>query len=629
MTLLPLETYILCASNVVYLIDPTTSEPPVSFLASNDTVHTIVTSSSSGASIPTAFLAAAENNFYVNVFDVKSGGLTGTLVAGGDVEYITSSVNDGGKGPVVKGSEWMDIVAIVTKEGILELFPAAFRFEIPQTQKESLSLKEIQKKRVHKATAFVKVVRPDKSAQSVPLSAVSFEGNDLILVWIEAGVNPVFERVQWRNNKTGALTIAGTKEITRAKSGSGLVSAAATGIQRLDQTRVDESRTVVANDETTEDTGMMLDTPEIIDISSAEEDSDSDESELPQKKLTNGDSIVDTSMQDAGSEAGSEADGEMVETEEQPSFGDLIRTTAPETIDVTDAFDDSDGKAVAAVGNQNTQLSSGMSLGTVLSQALRTNDLNLLESCLHFHDLNIIRATIERLPPVHATTLLTKLAERLHNRPGRAGSLMVWVQWTLVAHGGYLASKPDVMKQLTALHRVVKERAMSLQPLLTLKGKLDMLDAQMNLRKSMQKRYALDADGEGDDEDAVIYVEGQEESSSEEDLSGKNGPTTTTSKNKGKSSKPTITNGISSHSDEDMDDLPSNPDDNNINSEDETSDSDSNPLLDREASETDDDSGNEFADKVDYDDVDSLDEDEEAEADMEEILRKQARKGKL
>ena len=626
MTLLPLETSILCASNVVYLIDPTTTEQPACFSASNDTVHTLISSSLNHANAPSAFLAAAENNLYVNVFNMKTGSLAGSLVAENDVELVAASAKDSEVSAAEVGVE-LDTVAAVTKDGIIELFPHAFTFATAKSQTETFSLRGIQKNKTHKATAFVKFVRPDKTTVPVPITAISFEGNDLVIAWVEAGMDPNFERIQWRNAQTRSLAFTGIKEITRAKSGSGLVAANTNGIPSLDQTRVDESRTVIANNEESEGTVPMLDAPEIIDISSAEEDSDSNTSESPPQRLTNGDSNMDRSMLGAGSEI----DGEIEETEE-PSFGDLLRASAPEAIDVIGAFDEPDKRAITTVSSQNMQLSSGLSLGTVLSQALRTNDLNMLESCLHFNDLNVIRATIERLPAVYATTLLTKLAERLHNRPGRAGSLMVWIQWTLVAHGGYLAGKPEIVKKLASLHRVVKERANSLQALLSLKGKLDMLDAQMNLRKKMQKHYGMDEGGEEDEEDAVIYVEGQEDPSSQEDLGDEGRSAKVTLKNNGKIGKAAITNGGLSEDEKNMDALPSDLDGAATDSEDELNDSDSNPLLDQEASETDTDSGNEFVDDVDYDDLDSLDDEDEeaeAEAEMEEPLRKQHQRSKL
>jgi len=93
--------------------------------------------------------------------------------------------------------------------------------------------------------------------------------------------------------------------------------------------------------------------------------------------------------------------------------------------------------------------------------------------------------------------------------------LMVWVQWAIVSHGGYLAGQPEVMLHMGSLIRVIKERANGLQPLLQLKGKLDMLSAQLELRRSVQARLAKDQEQE--EEEAVIYVEGQDESSSDEE----------------------------------------------------------------------------------------------------------------
>ncbi|KAH0152256.1 NUC189-domain-containing protein, partial [Aureobasidium melanogenum] len=169
--------------------------------------------------------------------------------------------------------------------------------------------------------------------------------------------------------------------------------------------------------------------------------------------------------------------------------------------------------------NQDRSLSlpTATSLGTVLTQALRTNDRDLLETCFQMTDLPSIRSTIQRLQSPLVASLLQRLAERLHKRPGRAGNLMVWVQWSLVSHGGYLASQPDVLKKLKTLSRVIKERANGLQSLVTLKGKLDMLNAQIELRKSVQEtRDGRFDDGDNVDDD-VIYVEGQDDLSSDDE----------------------------------------------------------------------------------------------------------------
>ena len=224
---------------------------------------------------------------------------------------------------------------------------------------------------------------------------------------------------------------------------------------------------------------------------------------------------------------------------EEPSFGELLQAQAPaEPIDVTSAFASGEYKnnslmnrkdhaATTTSSTRNTYNGpiTANSLGTVLTQALRTNDNDLLESCLGLTDYAGVRATIERLPSHLATTLLLRLAERLHRRPGRAGNLMIWVQWSLVAHGGYLASQTEAAAKLSILQRVVRERADGLQPLLRLKGKLDMLAAQLELRKKMKQRRpergtgADDEDGDDDEEDdeGIIYVEGAEKADDDDD----------------------------------------------------------------------------------------------------------------
>ncbi|KAI0137507.1 Dip2/Utp12 family-domain-containing protein [Xylariales sp. AK1849] len=200
-------------------------------------------------------------------------------------------------------------------------------------------------------------------------------------------------------------------------------------------------------------------------------------------------------------------DGDSDQELAAPTFGDLVR--ANETIDVPAALSAQPPSALALPGRSLAPPSLS-SLGTVLSQALRTDDVDLLESCLHTTDLPTIRNTIQRLDSSLAGNLLTKLASRMHRRPGRAGSLMTWVQWTLVAHGGALATQPGLVKKLSELNRVLEERSRGLSSLLALKGKLDMLESQMQLRRSMQRNADSDDDEESDGEEGIVYVEGEE-----------------------------------------------------------------------------------------------------------------------
>jgi len=271
------------------------------------------------------------------------------------------------------------------------------------------------------------------------------------------------------------------------------------GVSDKRTTRVDESKAVVAPDGNSN-------TNQVIDISSAAEDSSEYESDADHtaKPQTNGQQAI------AGAEDVDMVDGEPEDAEE-PSFGDMLSARHPEPIDVQSAFPQDEQHAVVpSTGKQVLAAPTGTSLSTVLTQALRTNDKDMLETCFQMADQQSIRTTIQRLQSHLVGPLMQRLAERIHRRPGRTGHLMTWIQWSLVAHGGYLVTQPEIMGKLRALNQVLRERAQGLQPLLQLKGKLDMLGAQLELRRQTLATSARARDDE-DDEAGVLYIEGQDD----------------------------------------------------------------------------------------------------------------------
>lgn len=536
-------------------------------------------------------------------------------------------------------------LAAVNKDGILELFPSPFDFS--QTSNKSDNVKARAKQMTRKPAAVLKIVRPEQPSPHVPLVDCCFDGNDVLMAWAEGGVNLVFHRVQWRDDETGRLLLQGTNELVRAKSGAGLGALVTNGVKDVGRTHVDESHTVVVSGKAAPDFSGA-DPSSAIDISSGEDGSDYSEDEeenagtgnapgpvsqepAPQDQETNieprsvsqdhGLADGDVTMEDVKPEndavAGATEEPEISGDNGGPSFGELMRANAPDTIDVSAKFTAQNQQALTTTGERSVQLPTGMSLGTVLTQSLRTNDVNLLETCFHVKDLAIVRATIERIDSSLATILLERLAERLHSRPGRAGSLMVWIQWTIVAHGGYLASQRELMKKLSSLHGVVGERANSLPLLLALKGKLDMLEAQMNLRKAMQTRSRINALDE-DDEEGVIYVEGQEHSDSEDDAADDSAPNDLVSRDMAKASFQDGVSGLgkSGEDEEDEENEENEADERPVktngvipDSEDTVSESEDGGLINDEAESTDPDSGDERSEEeIDYDDIDSVSE---------------------
>ncbi len=361
-------------------------------------------------------------------------------------------------------------------------------------------------------------------------------------------------------------------------------------VKVLGKGNLDESRTLVSGggNATKISVNGLEDVVDISSDSEPDKDEISDAESVVEEASVAGEDVVmdgiETSVEPAVLEDAEEAG--------EPSFGDLVKANAAEMIDVAGALEDPSPQTVTYPKGAPKQPPSGASLGTVLTQALRTNDISLLESCLHTTDINTIRATIQRLDSSLAGKLLQKLAERIHKRPGRAGSLMVWVQWTLVTNGGYLATQPHLIRSLAELNKVIDERAKGLSSLLSLKGKLDMLEAQIELRRSMQTQRRLDED---EDDEGVIYVEGQE---SEEEGAV----------------KAKLSNGdLRDISDVDSDVSEDMPLTNGAiaDSEDEEGDSsDGEDMIDMEAEETDADSGDE---EVDHDDEDSQDEDDDSD----------------
>ncbi|KAL8839791.1 MAG: hypothetical protein Q9170_001602 [Blastenia crenularia] len=535
--LCPFGSSVLCASHKVYLLDPDGTKSATSFTASNNFLHSIKGSSmdSSISTSPTYFLTVADTDRFINVFNKEIGASIGSLVAENDVIKIAIASNDEATlDNEALPPDYADLaLAAINKEGVLEIFDSPFKFGSSSAPKEVESLKTRMKQRTRKAKAFVKVVRPDKVKASVPLLDAMFQDHELVLAWVEGGVDLRFDRLPWKERGAAEILLEGVHELVRGKGAAAVGAVVMNGVKDMGKMHVDESQAVVTTGEQPDNTQMVVEEQsEVINISSAEEETDyeDEDEELPERPpQSSSDSEPPLeAISQQGSPPPVDADVTMEDTDgkaqpreesagpgaDEPSFGEMIRANAPGPVDVQIAFAAPNAQSLAPTSGRQFELPSGMSLGTVLTQSLRTNDVSLLETCLHVHDHAIVRATIERLDSSLASTLVQKLAERFHSRPGRAGSLLIWIQWTMVAHGGYLASQPGAMKTLAALHRVISERARSLPLLLSLKGKLDMLESQMNLRASMHARSKAQITADEDDEDNVIYVEGQEEDDS-------------------------------------------------------------------------------------------------------------------
>ena len=479
-------------------------------------IHSLISEPSvSESHDPSSFLAAARDSRSINVCSIDDSEIIGNLNAGNDVERLVSST------PPVAMTDDFDpqALAAISKDGRVDLFISPFsNWRSSEIYEQNIKIN--RKNKVRRPDATIEVKRVGKATPVLPILDVSFQRTELIIAINEGPSDVAFQRLSWSRND-GSLTFTGLQTITKART-STFGTETMNGIKDLGHTHVDESRAVIVQGGDAYN-GHPPER-EVIEISSAEEESSGSEFEdgaMPAEEfpgtvtVVNGADNADVEMMDAEENNIVEQDNK-----EEPSFGDILRAKAIGTVDVSRSFVAEPDQALVPAGDKRLVASSGLSLGTILTQSLHTNDSASLENCFSVEDLQIVRATIERLNSGLAITLLQRLAERLHSRPGRAGSLLVWIQWTLVAHGGYLSSLSNAPQKLSSLYQVIGYRANGLQSLLSLKGKLDMLEAQVNLRKSSQQRHSALLSYQNQDRGDLIYVEGQEESSSEDDLSG-------------------------------------------------------------------------------------------------------------
>jgi U3 small nucleolar RNA-associated protein 5 len=476
-----------------------------------NSIHTLISSSVDLANLSGQFLAA-DSDRYINIFDCDKRKLLGSLVADNEIEFV--SFYPGSQGSRSKQGGNMSrsnlfqrqILAAVTRGGVIEIFPKPFHQSESQSSAAANIVKSLRKTMTRRSEATVKVIRPGKSRTVIPIVSLCFQGPDLVVAVADGGVNLMFERLRWQDEDTGELILQGYKEIVKSNFASVLGSAGVNGVKDLGKFHVDESHTVVEQGGIAEGIPVEEPSQDAVLISSDDEQVSLENGESEESREVRNNEVLGPQDEDIGME------------DAEPSFGDLLQANASGPIDVEAGLDNADTRTLTS-GKPATslQLPSGLSLATVLSQSLKTNDNTLLESCFHTTDTNIIRATIQRMDSSLATILLHKLADRLSSRPGRYGHLLVWVQWTCVAHGGVISGKPDILKKMSSLFEVMDQRSATLSSLLLLKGKLDMLDAQLGLRQNIRNRTR---GSQSDDEEGVIYVEGQEEDDSEDEDAG-------------------------------------------------------------------------------------------------------------
>ena len=603
----------MCASAAPYTITiiSSTDHRTGTFDSLRNSIHTILRSGSSAAEVGETFLAADADR-YINLYGVDSKKLLRTLNASGRVESMSLCTLK-----AEKGNPSTQLLAVTTHDGIVELFTAPFQQPSEQPTANG-AIKSKRKSLTRKANASIKLVKPDTKGTMVQIFQASVQGPDVVIASAEGGVDVSFQKIRWQDEGTGELLFDGVKEVVRSKGASSLKSAAMNGVKDIGSVHVDESKVIVGDADTEGNSQVAA-----IEISSEDEDeeagmSDADEIDLEEDNAAKEADAqnMDAEMPDIDAVHSADAEEEG-EADAEPTFGELLAAKNPGTISIADALVPAESSAlVGTAPGKGLSIPSGVSLSTVLTQSLRTNDQNLLASCFNTQDMDTIRLTVQRLASSLAGNLLQKLAERLSSRPGRYGHLLVWVQWTCIAHGGAIAGRPDVSSKIKTLYNVLSQRSKSLDNLLLLKGKLDMLEAQLTLRRQLKANRGLARDP--DDADDVIYIEGQadDDFSSDEDEAANSRHATVKSKPAKRSLQDLVEDDAESDDDEEIPltngILHSDEDDSAGDSEEEVTERDNGGLIDDEADESGEDSH-----PSDREEESEEEEEDSAEADSE------------
>ena len=151
-------------------------------------------------------------------------------------------------------------------------------------------------------------------------------------------------------------------------------------------------------------------------------------------------------------------------------------------------------RAVLAVEAPSSSAASSSSsaaaagLARTLEQALQASDADGVEAVLQTADEAVIASTVARMQPGKVPVLVEAIAARLQGKPGRAAGQMRWLARILETHAALLQSDEAARLALLKAYKVAEARVAVLEPLLRLKGKLDLVLAR-------QARGVLDKTG--------------------------------------------------------------------------------------------------------------------------------------
>ncbi|KAH6926359.1 hypothetical protein HPB50_017539 [Hyalomma asiaticum] len=121
-------------------------------------------------------------------------------------------------------------------------------------------------------------------------------------------------------------------------------------------------------------------------------------------------------------------------------------------------------------------------LSQLLLQGLQSEDPRLLNSVLQRTDETLLRNTVRRLPLSSVLSLLKELQQRMHSRGAGVYPYMKWTKTVISTHTSYLMTCKEANTLLSPLMELLEARTEMFEKVCRLRGKLDLIMAQVATR---------------------------------------------------------------------------------------------------------------------------------------------------
>ncbi|KAF9917831.1 WD repeat-containing protein 43 [Lobosporangium transversale] len=447
------ETMLLTAGHNMKLWDLETRETIKDFTGHASAITNVVFSAND------KFLAStAEQDRFINLWDCtrdnqQEGNIT-ALTLDNTVSHIDISPNNA--------------VLAISEEGTAGLWQNAQSVSGTSSSSAKANKKKRYTTRACDCSIKIESSRGDRAL--IPLLAGIFTPQGQMILARGSTIKPVFEKIDFQN-EDGSLK---EKEmlLTRAPVTGFLLDEAAQADSNLKATKkaYDESAVTVVG---------------VTDFA------------LPTAGMANAE---DSEGEDGGDKDSTQMEGRTMEEKLQDLAMDESANSLTEKKSKQSASGSAKNKYPTPKAN---------SLQQMLIQALHSNDLQLLEACLTFNNVEVIRNTVRRLPTAYVVPFLTQVIHKFQQKPNRGEALLEWIKAVLLIHTAYLMTVPDLMKKLSNFYQTLDSRVSVFQKMLNLHGRLDLVMNQIEMR---QQYVAEDVTNEA----ATVYVEDEDDEEGED-----------------------------------------------------------------------------------------------------------------